>query len=301
VIPCVFFCECPLSAGQPDQAFEREYRAAESAGLRTILVDHDALVSGDMSKALRRVERTREDTRAIYRGWMVRVDVYTRVYRSLADLGYELLTAPDVFRRCHHLPGWYASLQDVTPRSVWIGHGPPFTDQELQDATRQVGAEAAIVKDFVKSEKYAWHDACYIHDASDLSKVRRIVDGFLERRGDAFEGGLVLREFQRLASRTDHPNTGMPVANEWRVFWLEHKPVLVVRGFESGESSIRPPIDLACNWARRVDSQFFTMDLALDADGNWIVIELGDGQVAGLPDETDIEAFYSSISMALRQ
>jgi len=37
------------------------------------------------------------------------------------------------------------------------------------------------------------------------------------------------------------------------------------------------------------------MDIAKTKDGQWIIIELGDGQVAGLPDKVDRDQFYSLI------
>jgi hypothetical protein len=38
------------------------------------------------------------------------------------------------------------------------------------------------------------------------------------------------------------------------------------------------------------------MDIARTVDGRWIIIELGDGQVAGLPDNCDIEDFYARLA-----
>ena len=38
-----------------------------------------------------------------------------------------------------------------------------------------------------------------------------------------------------------------------------------------------------------------SMDIARQKDGEFIIIELGDGQVAGLPDKTDRNEFYSRL------
>jgi hypothetical protein len=48
--------------------------------------------------------------------------------------------------------------------------------------------------------------------------------------------------------------------------------------------------------AQNVQSRFFTMDVARRVDGNWIIVELGDAQVAGLPAKADVEAFYLALS-----
>ncbi len=41
------------------------------------------------------------------------------------------------------------------------------------------------------------------------------------------------------------------------------------------------------------------MDVARRVDGSWLVVELGDGQVAGLPDTAAIPAFYMSLIAAI--
>lgn len=51
-----------------------------------------------------------------------------------------------------------------------------------------------------------------------------------------------------------------------------------------------PPVGLFSRVGERVRSRFFAMDVAKRLDGEWIVVELGDAQVAGLPDRTDAEA-----------
>ncbi|WP_437967109.1 ATP-grasp domain-containing protein [Sorangium sp. So ce260] len=61
--------------------------------------------------------------------------------------------------------------------------------------------------------------------------------------------------------------------------WL---PVPGEVDFEAAPPTM-PPVDWMREIARRVPSRLFTMAVALREDGRWTVIELGDGQVAGLP------------------
>ena len=44
--------------------------------------------------------------------------------------------------------------------------------------------------------------------------------------------------------------------------------------------------------AQKVESRFFTMDIAKLKTGEWIIIELGDAQVAGLPPKYHFQEFY---------
>ena len=46
-----------------------------------------------------------------------------------------------------------------------------------------------------------------------------------------------------------------------------------------------------------VRSRFFTMDVAQRRDGDWLIVELGDGQVAGLPDHADVDGFYKALKV----
>ena len=37
------------------------------------------------------------------------------------------------------------------------------------------------------------------------------------------------------------------------------------------------------------------MDIVKTKNGNWVIVELGDGQVAGLPDNADRDSFYQAL------
>ena len=41
------------------------------------------------------------------------------------------------------------------------------------------------------------------------------------------------------------------------------------------------------------------MDVALTEAGDWVIVELGDGQVAGLPDAVEPSMFYGSLFNSL--
>ena len=90
----------------------------------------------------------------------------------------------------------------------------PFADSSL------------VVKDYVKSQKHYWQEACFIPAARDLPAVERVVRKFLELQGDDLNEGLVFREFVPLKVVGTHPKSGMPLAAEFRIFWLLGKPIL---------------------------------------------------------------------------
>ena len=55
-----------------------------------------------------------------------------------------------------------------------------------------------IVKDYVKSRKHEWYDACFIKNISDIANTTRVIRNFVERQGDSLVGGIVLRKFMGL-------------------------------------------------------------------------------------------------------
>ncbi len=48
--------------------------------------------------------------------------------------------------------------------------------------------------------------------------------------------------------------------------------------------------------AEKIKSRFFTLDAGIKEDGEPVVIETGDGHVAGLPENADIMYFYKKIA-----
>jgi hypothetical protein len=293
------FCSDPLAPRQPDGAFASEAEAVRDLGHPVGLVDFEALVDGDDRAAVRRVPEAAGET-AVYRGWMLRPDAYRRLYDALAARGLRLINDPDAYVRAHHLPGWYPALEGHTPRSVWLATRGVVAMDEVIALLRPFGDGPVFLKDFVKSRKHEWAEACFIPSASDRVTVERVMRCFLELQGSDLEGGLVFREFVELASAGRHPKSGMPLAREQRVFFLDGEPVASVRYWDEADyaSPSVPEADLR-GLAAGVKSRFFTMDVAELRGGGFTVIEVGDGQVSGLPDHADRRAFYREIAARL--
>src|SRR5947209_5588392 len=96
---------------------------------------------------------------------MVTPRQYGRLHEALSARGVVLINDLDQYRLCHHLPESYAVIQGHTPRSVWLT-GDLGLDR-IVEALAPFGDNPVIVKDFVKSRKHEWSEACYIPSASD--------------------------------------------------------------------------------------------------------------------------------------
>ena len=48
------------------------------------------------------------------------------------------------------------------------------------------------------------------------------------------------------------------------------------------------------------NSRLFTMDVARTKDGRWMILELGDGQVSGIPERVSADDFYRALRERVR-
>lgn len=65
-----------------------------------------------------------------------------------------------------------------------------------------------IIKDWVKSLKHHWEEACFVSDVHDESELARVATRFLELRGADLERGVVVHAFEDIEG---------PEARTWRV------------------------------------------------------------------------------------
>src|SRR5262245_11139787 len=184
----ILFCSQPFQPREVDSDFAGEYEAANAAGFSTALFDHSQATEGDPLKAIRRVPSDCGET--IYRGWMMGVDVYDALYRALSEKGVHLVNSPAAYRFCHYLPESYAILEGHTPRSIWLPVRGEANFPEILDRLRVFGSAPLIVKDYVKSQKHYWKEACFIPRADDVVAVERVVRRFLNLQGEDLAEGL---------------------------------------------------------------------------------------------------------------
>jgi len=293
----ILFCDDTADTRQPDEAYQPEAAAADGLRIPYALVSFEALVKDqDAVKAVRRVPQHDPPVLALYRGWMLRPEQYGHLYQALLGRGLRLINDPAAYRHCHHLPESYSAIEQHTPRSVWLRTGADLSMDTIMDLLRPFGSAPIVLKDFVKSRKHEWHEACFIPSAADRGQVERVVKRFLELQEDDLNEGLVFREFVEFEPLTHHSKSGMPLTKEFRLFFLDGKLVFWTNYWEEGDyAGLMPAVDQFLEVAGKVQSRFFTMDVAKRKDGEWVIVELGDGQVAGLPDNADVRLFYRSL------
>lgn len=293
----ILFCSDPLYPNRPDMSYEDEAQAVLAAGLEYDLFSFEKLTrEDDAVSALRRVKSSEPPELAIYRGWMLRPQAYRHLFAALQERGVHLINTPHAYQYCHYLPDSYDAIAQHTPSTVWLALPECLDMERVVQKLARFGDNPLILKDYVKSRKHEWTEACYIPAASDRSAVERVVKRFLELQGDDLNEGLVFREFVPLQKIGTHSRSGMPLTKEFRMFFFDNQVLHSSNYWTEGDyTGDGPPVEVFQRVAQQVQSRFFTMDVAQRMDGTWVIVELGDGQVAGLPDQTEASDFYQAL------
>jgi hypothetical protein len=299
----IIFCSDPLAPRAVDDAYTDEAQAALGAGLEYHLISYERLVhEHDAAAAVRRVPAPAAPDLAIYRGWMLRPSEYQALHDALRARGVLLINSPEAYRTCHYLPESYPLISDATPASTWLPLNACGDLDTIMALLTPFGDQPVILKDYVKSRKHEWFEACYIPCAADRQAVDRVVTRFLELQGDDISEGLVFRAYVAFQPIGMHPQSGMPLTREHRLFFLDGMLLADAPYWDAPiDETAKLPIDHFRNLAARVPSRFFTMDVAQRIDGSWMIVELGDAQVAGLPERMDVAAFYAALSRRARR
>ena len=212
----IIFPAYPDAPKQLNPYFQKEVDAAQAAGFGISIVSDETTVG-----PVRITNRTADSY--IYRGWLVKPAYYQEMAESAP-----LLNSHRDYMSSYMLPNWYASFtHQETPQSliIWADDIAEFgLDWVVRQVQEYFESDAPLMmKDFLKSLKYEWFDACFIKDGSDAKEILRIITNFFELRGRDFVGGLVFRKFLHLKRAGIHPKTRTPVPIEYRTFFLNKK------------------------------------------------------------------------------
>ena len=280
------FCSHPLYLKRVDEDYAEEYQAAGLKYARA-LFSYEDLQDGKLSLYGEKIAGL-----TIYRGWMMKPELYRVFYELLEEQGIILINSPEEYEHYHVLPNWYKEFENDTAQSWWTA------SDSIKEATRLAdGLEGPyIVKDYVKSRKHEWYDACFIANAADQHNTEKIITNFIIRQGDDLAGGVVLRQFIPLKPIGFHEVSGMPMAEEYRVFVFAGK-ILAIDDYWTSTHQVHLTEE-EYQWieklAQTLKSNFVAMDLARKADGNLMIMELGDGQVSGLQ-QIEAAGFYQAL------
>ncbi|WP_285399627.1 ATP-grasp domain-containing protein [Lysinibacillus sp. fls2-241-R2A-57] len=295
----ILFCSDPLNNRSVDVDYELEMNTAKSLGFKVDLIQLEDILDHKIQQALRQIEPSHTLETVIYRGWMLSPENYEKLYQGLLKKNLKLINSPSHYVTCHYFPNAYHVIKDYTPKSKWIDIEAVHQDYNtIYEVVAEFHHQPILIKDYVKSRKHEWEDACFIPDASDKKQLDFVVKNFIERQGQDLNGGLVFREFIPLEKVAEHPKSGMPLSREYRLMFYNRQLLQLLDYWEEVTYDNEPPsLDGFITLASQLNSNFFSIDIGKTVDGRWIIIEVGDGQVSGLPENVvEVEKFYKSLS-----
>ncbi|WP_293914900.1 MULTISPECIES: ATP-grasp domain-containing protein [unclassified Sphingobacterium] len=295
----ILFCKDPFERNKVDQDFEDEFISARENGFETLLFSFEDLTSTDrFSISTEGIRRNKKLVNIIYRGWMLTPQQYSILYNELLSKNFRLINSVKEYQNCHYLPDSLKFIENSTAKTVFEKFDNKNSIDKLIEKSKVFGQKPVILKDYVKSEKHNWETACYVADASDADKLKKSILTLVELRDKYLNEGIVVREFIELNSLTLHSKSGMPLTEEYRLFFCNNKLIGSYDYWEEGEYKLERPDTVEFEKiAKQIKSNFFSMDIARQKNGKFIIIELGDGQVAGLPDKTNIKEFYRQLKI----
>jgi hypothetical protein len=234
----------PLQPREPHELYAEEHAAALESAFSVSLFSFEEFTAGTFRA---RPAIAGADT-VLYRGWMVTLTQYRHLCGQVSIPGAAMLTSPEQYALCHHLPRWYPVLAEFTPETCFFGES-----DDIASRLRDLSWKGCFLKDYVKS--LAIPGGSLI---TDLARIPEVVARMRSYRGE-IEGGICARRVEDFDPGTEE-----------RYF--------VFRGTAyAREGSVPEVVKIA---TRRIDSPFFTVDTVRRRDGKTRIVELGDGQVS---------------------
>ena len=280
----ILFC-MPGTSDQHNPQLNAEVEAVGELGLNSHLVRTEDVVDGHLDR-LERALPPGQGQPLLYRGFMLTEEEYDQLYDELVRLGYSPVTNPADYAEMHYLPNYYPAIEKLASPATWIWD----TDlDEAWEAASSLGEPPYLVKDHVKSAKEDWSNSCFIPPGADREVFDRTCKSFIEFRGDRFERGLAFRRFLPLR-KLGESDQGYPIHDEYRLFFWQGQLLMGEAYHElGGEQNDFSRFELL---GEKFGSPFFTADVAQLENGEWMIIEMGDGGVSALPPLVEPFAFY---------
>lgn len=242
------YVKSEVTPKRPDEFFQEEAEALANAGHSISLVDVNRL-RGETARLLPSVP---QEAKVVYRGWMLTAPEYSKLVESVAQSGGHMQTALEHYLATHHLPNWYPLLTEFTPRTVWFD-----AEDDLVSRLRELNWKRYFIKDFVKSLKTSVGSMI-----ESPEQIETVVAEMSKFRG-MIEGGICVREVEALQPETER-----------RFFVIHGQP------YAAADAMAIPDMVREC--AKRINSPFFSVDVADRTDGVERIVEIGDGQVSDL-------------------
>jgi ATP-grasp domain, R2K clade family 3 len=214
----------------------------------------------------------------IWAGFIPSQSKYEAVYQAAADKNVFLVNDPIQHQTALEFDRYYPLLGDLTPQSMTITHA-----DECAEAGSKLGFPV-FVRGAVKSNKTLGWDACV---AANPDELIYIVEQILSIPHRA-RGKAIIRQLVKLRYRSIMPGD-FPRSREYRVFVYQQQIFAFGYYWDEFDDEFELTavdrsnlIKLAIAAATKVNVPYVIIDIGQLESGDWIVIEVGDAQFAGM-------------------
>lgn len=237
-------------------------------------------------------QRTRVPDNSLVIGRYSVLPFYKELEWDLETHGCKLINSYKDHSYVASLSNWYADFKDITPET-WFN---------LQDIPEK---GPFVLKGMTNSMKFQWDTHMYAETKKDAIQV------YCRLQDDNLIGsqGICIRRYMPIV-RLDSAPRGLPITKEFRVFfhngeqlsgafyWSSHSNNLKAEGKYPLWHEV--PDDFLHKLGKRLTNKtpFVVADIAQLDNGDWIVVELNDGQMSGLSDNKP-DVLYSNLKYVL--
>jgi hypothetical protein len=208
---------------------------------------------------------------------------YQEVESDLANMGCTLINSWEQHKWVADFE-WYEVLKGFTPET-WDDYTFPFCSY----------TGPFIVKGRTNSRKFEWDELMFAKDK------RAALNIGAELMKDPYIGtqGIIYRKYIPLET-FEIGIYNLPFTNEYRIFFLYDNIVAHGYYWSIAENTNHHLDNAGLEFAKQIGAiirphvNFFAIDIAKTVDGQWILIEINDGQQSGLS-EINIDQFYKQL------
>ena len=218
---------------------------------------------------------------------------YKEVERDLLKHGSKLLNTYHQHRFVADLGNYTELLGDLTPRTYLLEDTPdtgPFIVKGETNSKRSLWKTHM----YAANRQEAIQVACRLMEDSLISEQRIYVRDFipLETFGVGVDGVPIAREFRFFVL------DGTVLCGAY--YWANHTEFLTEHNIPTPRAE-EVPLEFLKRVTESVGAniRFYVIDVAKTASGEWIVVELNDGQQSGLS-ENEPEKLYGALATHLR-
>ena len=204
------------------------------------------------------------------------LDDNAQTYDSLQAIGFQLVNSPEQHYLASELAHWYPKIREFTPRSL-VFEQIPTVHQILEHFELPV---------FIKGNRQTAKHNPRLAIANTLADLHFILEAY-QQDAILHWQKLVCREFVPLQKLNYPSENTVPISFEFRTFWWRTQLAGVgaywshLINYDWTTAQQQEAIALASKAAQRLKVPFLVIDVALTAQGKWIIIECNDGQESG--------------------